>query len=110
MLTFELKDGNKVEIDREVIEEKILSGILDKLDEAREHSQGMYNAAKAAVNMVITLGGLDIHPPKGVNTFEYMIAHYLSLGLDVLENTPLQVEGTILGAPDKEATENDKTN
>lgn len=96
MIKFHLSDGNAVEIDRDQLEERILSGIIDKLDEAREKHQGFYNVLKAAVNMVTTMGGLDIKPPKGVNTLDYLIATYIGVGLEALEKNPLEVEGSVL--------------
>jgi hypothetical protein len=96
MLTFQLEDGKQVQINREAVEERLLLTIFDKLGEAREKSQGMYNALKAAINMVMTFGGVDIKVPKGENTLEYLVAHYVSLGFDVLEQTPLSVNGKVV--------------
>lgn len=109
MINFKLSDGNAVEIDRAQLEEKILEGIISKLDEAREHHQGFYNVLKAAVNMVVSMGGLDIKAPKGVNTLDYLIATYVSVGLETLEQKPLPVEGRVLLEKVKEALEDDQT-
>lgn len=101
MITFKLSDGNSVEIDRDQMEEKILESILDKFEQAREKDAGMYTILKQAVNMVLTFSKLDIKIPKGANSLEYLVAYYMSLGLDALEREPLSVNGKV-AADEKE--------
>lgn len=109
MLTFELKDGNLVKIDRQEVEEKILGAILDRLDEAKETSPAMYSALKGAVNLFTTFAKMDLHTPKGESSLDYLILHFLSLGLDVLEQKTLYVEGSVIDTAQKEAKQ-DETN
>lgn len=109
MIKFHLSDGNSVEIDRDQLEEKILGSILDKFELARQKDSGMYTILKQAINMVLTFSKLDIKIPKGENSLEYLVAYYMSLGLDALEKEPLHVGGTILLLNSKEAAESDKT-
>ena len=96
MITFSLADGKQVEIEREAVEEKLLLSIFDKFDQAREKDVGLYNILKQAINMVLVFGKVDIKVPKGENTLEYLVAYYVSLGLDVLEKEPLQVAGKVV--------------
>lgn len=96
MITFRLEDGKQVEIEREAVEEKLLLSIFDKFDQAREKDAGLYNILKQAVNMVLMFGKVDIKVPKGENTLEYLVAYYVSLGLDVLEKEPLSVDGKVV--------------
>lgn len=96
MLTFNLPDGKNLEIERDAIEEKILFAIFDKFEQAREKDSGMYTILKQSVNMIMTFGKVDIKVPKGENTLEYLVAHYVGLGLDVLEAAPLKVEGKVV--------------
>jgi hypothetical protein len=102
MIHFQLSDGNSVEIDRDQLEEKILGSILDKFEQARQRDSGMYTILKQAVNMVLTFSKLDIKIPKGENSLEYLVAYYMSLGLDALEKEPLSVTGKVGGKDDKE--------
>lgn len=96
MLTFQLEEGKQVQIDRGAIEEKLLLAIFEKFDQAREKDSGMYTILKQAVNMIMTFGKVDLKIPKGENSLEYLVAHYVSVGLDVLEATPLQVAGKVV--------------
>lgn len=107
MINFHLSDGNAVEIDRNQLEEKILGSILEKFDQAREKDAGMYTILKQAVNMVLTFSKLDIKIPKGENSLEYLVAYYMSIGLDALENAPLQVDGKLIDLARKEAVKDD---
>lgn len=109
MLTFKLEDGKQVEIDRLVVEEKLLLSIFDKFDQAREKDAGLYNILKQAVNMVMMFGKVDIKIPKGENSLEYLVAYYVSLGLDALEKETLQVSGKVVEPPAEEVTEDVKT-
>lgn len=96
MLTFQLEDGKKVEIERDAVEEKLLMSIFSKFDQAREKDPGLYTILKQAINMVLTFSKVNIKIPKGENSLEYLVAHYVSLGLDVLEQTPLSVNGKVV--------------
>lgn len=96
MLTFQLEEGKQVQIERDNIEEKILLAIFDKFEQAREKDSGMYTILKQAVNMIMTFGKVDIKIPKGENSLEYLVAHYVRLGLDVLEARPLEVHGKVV--------------
>lgn len=98
MLEFQLEDGKKVQIERGAVEEKLLLSIFEKFDQAREKDPGVYNVLKQAVNMVMMFAKVDIKIPKGENTLEYLVAHYVSLGLDVLEQKPLPVSGKVVEA------------
>lgn len=105
MLTFQLDEGKQVHIERESIEEKILEGIFAKFEEAREKEPGMYNGFKQAVNMLKLVGGIKIDVPKGENTLEYLVAHFLGIGMDLLEAAPILVEGVVVQAPTAEPEE-----
>lgn len=107
MLTFQLEDGKQIQIDREHVEEKLLMSIFDRLEEARQKDKGMYNGLKAAVNLMMTFTGNHVNIPKGENVLEYLIAHYVSMGIDALEQKPLEVSGVVVDA--KEAAPNGKT-
>jgi hypothetical protein len=112
MLTFHIEDTTnpikvapdglkarvtEVQIEREALEEKFLEGILARFDELRETNQGMYNMIKSSINMLKTFGQLDINIPKGVNSLDYLIAHFLSLGMDALEQKgALAVTGKVV--------------
>lgn len=96
VLTFNLEDGKEVQIDRGAIEESLLVGIFEKFEQAREKDPGMYTILKQAVNMVMTFSKLDFKIPKGENTLEYLVAHYVQAGLDVLEQKPLSVKGKVI--------------
>lgn len=102
MLTFNLEHGEQVQIDRTAVEEKLLISIFDRLEEARQKDKGMYNALKAAVNIMMTFTGTELKIPKGENVLEYLIAHYVSIGLDALEQKPLEVSGVVVSADGKE--------
>lgn len=97
-IQFNLKDGKQVHIERESIEERILEGVLDKLQEARENEPGLYNGFKQAVNILKLVGGVKMEIPKGENALEYLLAHFLHIGLDSLENhsKPLEVYGKVV--------------
>jgi hypothetical protein len=86
----------QVQIDREGLEEKVLENIFTKFDQAREENPGFYNILKQSINMVLTFGKIDIKIPKGENALEYLVAHYVSIGLDVLEQAPLTVTGKVV--------------
>jgi hypothetical protein len=58
--------------------------------------------------MVLTFSKLDIKIPKGENSLEYLVAYYMSLGLDALEKEPIKAEGKVLLENVKEALEDDK--
>jgi hypothetical protein len=96
MLVFNLEDGKQVHIDREAVEEKLLLSIFEKFDEARTKDAGMYTILKQAVNMFLTFSKVDIKIPKGENTLEYLVAHYISLGLATLEASPIAVTGKVV--------------
>lgn len=107
MLSFDFKDGQQVQIDRDNVEEKLLLSIFDKFDAAREKEPGMYTILKQAVNMVLTFGKVDIKIPKGENTLEYLVAYYVALALDTLEKEPIPVEGRVVNIAQKEAPANE---
>jgi hypothetical protein len=109
MLTFNLEHGEQVQIDRTAVEEKILLSIFDKLEQAREADKGLYTILKQAVNMVLTFSKVDIKIPKGENSLEYLLAYYVGLGLDVMEQKPLEVSGVVVNTT-KEAVPNAETN
>jgi hypothetical protein len=107
MLTFKIQESAdtlpvKVEISREGVEERLLEAIFEKFDQARAQDPGLYNILKQAVNMVMMFGKVDIKIPKGENSLEYLVAHYVGLGLDVMENTPLSVTGKVMELAENE--------
>lgn len=96
MLTFQIEKDKQVQIERDAIEEKILMAVFDKFEQAREKDSGLYTLLKQSVSMIMTFGKVDLKIPKGENSLEYLVAHYVSLGLDVLETNPLEVTGKVV--------------
>lgn len=104
MIQFTLEDGKSLQIERDAIEEKILLAVFSKFDQAREADKGLYTMLKQAVNMVMTFGKVDLKIPKGENSLEYLVAYYVSQGLDLLEKEPLHVQGKVMENPPPQST------